>query len=411
MIKRLLIAVVLLGVVCGGIVYFNMFRNQAIQDFFATMEAPPVAVSAQTAEAGEWQPGLEAIGTVSAAAGIDVAVETSGVVEAVNFGSNDQVEQGDVLVELDDSIEQADLEAARAAVLLSEQTLARATTLQSRGVSAEANVQEAEASAQSNRAQVARLEAVLRQKVVTAPFSGTIGIPSVEVGQYISAGTVVATLQDLETMRVDFTVPEQSRQLVRIGQTIRLGSEDGDLRYTGEITGVEPRIDPATRLVTVRATVTNEDGALNPGQFARVRVELPVEDNIIALPQTAVVTSLYGDYVYAVRPLEEQEAEAAEAAIEEQEAAAEGGGGAAGAPAAPEGTDAEDIREARQIFVGIGRRNGSLLEITEGVAEGDVIVTAGQNRLSNGARVVVNGGESPLQRSSEQPANTAEAAQ
>jgi hypothetical protein len=96
MIKRLLIAVVLLGVVCGGIVYFNMFRNQAIQDFFATMEAPPVAVSAQTAEAGEWQPGLEAIGTVSAAAGIDVAVETSGVVEAVNFGSNDQVEQGDV---------------------------------------------------------------------------------------------------------------------------------------------------------------------------------------------------------------------------------------------------------------------------------------------------------------------------
>jgi membrane fusion protein (multidrug efflux system) len=223
---------------------------------------------------------------------------------------------------------------------------------------------------------------------------------------------VVATLQDLETMRVDFTVPEQSRQLVRIGQTIRLGSEDGDLRYTGEITGVEPRIDPATRLVDrAGATVTNEDGALNPGQFARVRVELPVEDNIIALPQTAVVTSLYGDYVYAVRPLEEQEAEAAEAAIEEQEAAAEGGGGAAGAPAAPEGTDAEDIREARQIFVGIGRRNGSLLEITEGVAEGDVIVTAGQNRLSNGARVVVNGGESPLQRSSEQPANTAEAAQ
>lgn len=411
MIKRLLIAIVLLGVVCGGIVYFNMFRNQAIQDFFATMETPPVAVSAQTAEAGEWQPGLEAIGTVSAASGIDVAVETSGVVEAVNFGSNDQVEQGDVLVELDDSIEQADLEAARAAVLLSEQTLARATTLQSRGVSAEANVQEAEASAQSNRAQVARLEAVLRQKVVTAPFSGTIGIPSVEPGQYISAGTVVATLQDLETMRVDFTVPEQSRRLVEIGQTIRLGSEDGDLRYSGEITGVEPRIDPATRLVTVRATVTNEDGGLNPGQFARVRVELPVEDNVIALPQTAVVTSLYGDYVYVVRPLEEQEAEAAEAAIEEQEAAAEDGGGAAGAPAAPEGTDAEDIREARQVFVQLGRRNGNLVEITEGVSEGDDVVTAGQNRLSNGSRVVVNGGDSPLQRGREQSANTAEAAQ
>lgn len=368
MIKRLLIAIVLLGVVCGGLVYFNMFRNQAIQDFFATMQQPAMPVSVETVESSTWQPGIWAIGTARSARGVELALEAAGVVRDVNFTSNDVVAEGDLLVQIDDAIEQADLVAARSAVALSEQTLERAETLRTRGVSAAASLEEAQANAQSARSQVVRLEAVLRQKSLSAPFGGTIGIPQVEAGQYVTPGTVVATLHDLDTMGVDFSVPEQQRGALDIGQTIALGSENGELRYSGRIIGIEPRIDPATRLVAVRAEVENTDAGLYPGQFVRVRVDLPEEDDIIALPQTAIIASLYGDFVYAVVPAESDGSAAGDASDE----------------------DNAQPMQARQIFVQTGRRNGGLIEVREGLSEGDIVVIAGQNRLSNGAAVTIS---------------------
>jgi membrane fusion protein, multidrug efflux system len=401
MIKRFLIAFVLLGIVCGGLVYFNMFRAQAIEDFFANRPQPAVAVSAMDIEPLTWTPGIEAIGTASAVRGIDLAIEAAGVVEAVNFSSNDRVEEGMVLVQLDDTIEQADLQASRAAVNLSEQVLDRASTLRTRGVGAASNVDEAEADAQSSRAQVARLEAILNQKALEAPFSGMIGIPRVEVGQYVTSGTVVATLQDLDTMRADFSVPEQRLRELSIGQSIRLGAEEGELNFNGTITGIEPRIDPNTRLVSVRAQVDNSDGSLSPGQFVRVRVVLPEENNVIAVPQTAVVASLYGDFVYAIEPADAEAAPAADAA---EPAAA---GEAAQAESADTGAGASDASEApaseapalqlRQIFVQTGRRNGRLVEIVEGLEPGMRIVTTGQNRLSNGIPVTIDPNESRLE--------------
>lgn len=395
MIKRFLIAFVLLALVGGGLVYFNMFRNQAIQDFFASQQQPAVPVSTVAIELSTWQPGIEAIGTMRAARGVDLSVEAGGVVREVNFTSNDLVEEGELLVQIDDTIEQADLAAARAAVALSEQTLERARELRTRGVSAEASLEEAQANAQSARAQVARLQAVLSQKALVAPFTGTIGLPQIEPGQYVTTGAVVATLQDLETMRVDFSVPEQQLPLLEIGQSVRLGQEEGDLSYSGTIIGIEPRIDPATRLVSVRAEVENEEFRLNPGQFVRVRVELPVEPGVIALPQTAVVTSLYGDYVYVVE--EAEETGGTESTGDETDAS--------GAAQAQE-TDREDGQAqesapalvVEQVFVETGRRNGNFVEITEGLSEGEIVVSVGQNRLSNGMRVTIDEEPVPLER-------------
>lgn len=394
MIKRLLIAVVLLVIVCGGLVYFNMFRNQAIEQFFASRQQPAVPVQVVTAEPISWRPGIEAIGTSRAAQGIELSLETSGRIEAVNFTSNDTVEAGQVLVQLADDVEQAGLVAARAAVKLNEQTLERTLELRSRGVNAEANVEEARAGAESAGAEVARLEAVLGQKTLRAPFSGTIGLPQVDEGQYVATGTPVATLQDLGTMRVDFTVPEQQRDLLEIGQAIRLGSKEGSLDHQGRIIGIEPRIDPNTRLVTVRAEVENTENGLYPGQFVRVRVQLPEEDGIIALPQTAVVTSLYGDYVFVVADAE---------AAKEADAAAEDDAGAAtaqaqeGEPAAAAGEEAAPALEARQVFVTTGRTDGNMIEIVDGLEGGESIVASGQNRLSNGASVTINETASPLE--------------
>ncbi|VVT22210.1 efflux RND transporter periplasmic adaptor subunit [Rhizobium sp. EC-SD404] len=398
MIKRFLIAFVLLAVVCGGLVYFNIFRNQAIEDFFATMQQPALPVQTVTAEPAIWQPGIEAIGTVSAVRGVDLAVEAGGVVREVNFTSNDAIEEGALLVQIDDQIEQSNLIAARANLTLAEQTLARAQQLRTRGVSAESSLEEAEANSQAAQSEIASLNATLSQKALEAPFSGTIGIPQVEAGQYVTTGTVVATLQDLSRMRVDFSVPEQQRSQLEIGQTIRVGTENGTFDYNGTIVGIEPRINPATRLVSIRAEVDNAEEALNPGQFARVRVELPEEPDVIALPQTAIISSLYGDYVYVVRPASEEQQAAAEQAAEQAEEMPEA------APAAAPAEDAGEAMEARQIFVTTGRRNGNLVEVAEGLSAGDIVVSAGQNRLSNGALVTIDESESPLNSSNPQTA-------
>lgn len=371
MILRFLIALVLVALVCGGIVGFNIFRDQAIQQYFANMPVVPTTVSTIEVEPIEWTPGIEAIGTVAAAQGVDLTVEAAGIVKAINFKSNQHVDKGDVLVQLDDAVQRADLEAARTQAALDQQRLDRALELQKRGVGSDVTVDETRAAASASASQVAKLQAVLDQRQLTAPFSGTIGIPRIEAGQYLSASQTVATLQDLDTMRVDFSIPEQQLSLLKIGQSVRFGVGD-EMPFAGSITGIDPKVDPATRLVAVRAEISNPDDMLSPGQYVRARVELPVEQDVIALPQTALVSSLYGDYIYVVKPAEQKPEEA--------------------------GGDENQARvlTARQIFVKPGRRSQGRIEVTDGVEAGDVVVTAGQNRLSNGAVVVIDNTVNPV---------------
>ncbi|APH74827.1 efflux RND transporter periplasmic adaptor subunit [Aquibium oceanicum] len=374
MIKRLLIAIVLLVIVVGGIVGFNMFRDNAIDQFFADMPVAPTTVSTVEVEPATWTPGIQAIGTVGASRGVDLSVEIAGVVEEINFEANEKVEKGDLLVQLDDTQQAADLAAQRAQAALDEQSLTRAQELQKRGVGSETSVEQAQASASASAAQVDKLEAVLEQKRLVAPFGGTLGIPRIDVGQYIAPGTVVATLQNLDVLRADFSVPEQSLDQVEIGQPVRFGVTENDMPFTGKITGIEPKVDPSTRLVLIRAEISNPDGKLAPGQFVQVRVVLPQEDDVIAIPQTAVVVSLYGDYVYVVRPAEDASGEAADGLV------------------------------ARQVFVKTGRRSDGRVEITEGVNTGDLVVTAGQNRLNNGSPVVVDNTVQPQLTAEQAPA-------
>nr|MDQ2705332.1 efflux RND transporter periplasmic adaptor subunit [Pseudomonadota bacterium] len=228
------------------------------------------------------------------------------------------------------------------------------------------------------------------------PFSGTIGIPRIDVGQYLSPSQVVATLQDLDTMRADFSVPEQRMSLLEMGQPVRFGVTSNDMPFTGTIVGIDPKVDPATRLVAVRAEITDSQELLSPGQYVQVRVELPAESDVIALPQTALVSSLYGDYIYVVGPKEDAApAGTADEGVEEKAEEP-----AAAAPAATETAEGEQapVLTVRQIFVNPGRRNQGRVEVTEGVEPGDQVVTAGQNRLSNGAVVVIDNTVDPTVR-------------
>lgn len=355
MFKRLFIAVILLGIVVGGIVWFKSFRDGMIAQFLSGMVPPAVPVTAETVEAVAWKPGIDAIGTALSARGVDLAIESGGLVREILFAANDTVTQDQPLVQIDDDSEKASLAAAEAGLGVAQTELRRAQTLTSRGVSAANTVETSQAQTESARATVTQVQTALDRKRMTAPFAGIMGIPRIEVGQYVTTGTIFATLQDLRQMRVDFAVPEQQISALALGREITVASEVGDLDATGRIIAIEPRIDPNSRLVSVRAEVDNTSGKLYPGQFLRVRVALPVEEGVIALPQTAVSSSLYGDSVYVIQPGE-----------------------------------ATDTLVVDQVFVKLGRRSGARIEVVEGITAGQQIVTSGQNRLTDGAKVRID---------------------
>ena len=361
--KRRVIAslfVLLILLLCGGLIWFNFFKAQKINEFFAGIKPPVQVVSTVEVKAQTWQPGITAIGTARAAQGVQLAVQASGLVKEIRFKANEKVKAGEVLVQLDDAVERAELNNARTAVNISETALGRSQTLKRKGFDSQAALDTAQGALEAARGKLASTQAVIDTKALKAPFNGTIGIPAIDLGQYVSAGTVVATLQDLDNMVVDFTVPEQTVQHISLGQKVLFGLTENQLNLTGEITGIDPRGDPQTRLVNVRARIAaSADQGIIPGRFVQVRVQLPEEQGVVAVPQTAMVTSLYGNYAYKVVPDTRE--------------------GAAG-----------DAMIIQQVFVKSGRLDGGNIEVSDGLAPGDVIVSAGQNKLQPGASVKVD---------------------
>jgi membrane fusion protein (multidrug efflux system) len=287
-------------------------------------------------------------------------VQARGIVRQIAFEANEKVAKDQLVVQLDDSVERADLEDARTSVRINETALERSQTLKKRGFDSQAALDIAQGQLDAARSKLARTQASIELKSLQAPFAGTIGIPRIEFGEYVSAGTVIATLQDLDHIKVDFSVPEQFIAQVLMGQPVRFGFEEDKLDIAGKITGVDLRGDPQTWLVNVRADNTDAAGhEIIPGRFLHVRIDLPAEQDVMAIPQTAVVTSLYRDYVYKV-------------VADDRE-----GAGA-------------DSKMLRQAFVKAGRREAQQIEILDGLAGGDVIVTAGQNKLQPGASVTID---------------------
>jgi membrane fusion protein (multidrug efflux system) len=358
--RRIVVSLVFILAIglCAGLVWFNFFRDKMIQNFFATMQPPAQTVTAAKVETKSWTPSIAALGTARAANGVDLAFETAGIVKEIKFKANQNVRVGEVLVQLDDTVERADLTDVQANVKTAESNFERAKTLSSRGYGTEANFDQASALLAAARSRLARLQATIEQKALKAPFSGVIGISRIDIGQYLQPGTVIASFQDLSSMKVDFTVPEQAAGEVKLGQEVRLGVTATDLPFKGKVVGKDPQVDPKTRLVSVQALVeSNKDQAILPGQFLHVEAILLVEPNVITVPQTAVITSLYGDYVYT---------------IEQEEKAG------------------QQVQVTKQVFVKTGRRRGGTLEVLSGLTPGQQVVASGQNKLQAGSTVKID---------------------
>ena len=380
MFKRLLIAGILVALFLGGVAYFQMvFKPAMIADFVSKMAPPPATVTAEPAKAETWVARVHSIGTLVAIEGVEVAPQLGGTVMDYFFDSGQEVKQGEKLVQLDISVEEADLVSAKATLHEADLDRERQANLVTKGAVSQAVLDTSTAKRDSAAAAMARIEAIIAQKTITAPFTGKLGLRRVEKGQYVSPGQALVWLQALDPIWVDFPVAESEVAKFKIGSKIELTVDTypGEV-FKGEVEALDARLSQDARTLMVRGTLPNPDRRLLPGMFANTAVLAGAPRELVTVPRTALTYSLYGDSVWVVK----------EGAPEEDvppTASAEGAGTAiaADAPEAPKLT-------AERRFVRVGQTEEGRIAILEGIKTGEQVITSGQLKLQPGAAIKVN---------------------
>ena len=295
MIKRMLIMLVLVGVVLGGLFGFKAFVGGKIKEAMASMADLPQTVSAAKAASSDWQPRIEAVGSLRAVRGADLSLEVAGVVEEITFQSGDEVQAGQVLLRLRNDDDVAKLQSLEATAQLAQITYDRdVKQLKAQAIS-QAIVDNDAANLRNAKAQVAQQKAMVDKKTLRAPFAGRLGMRQVDLGQYLSAGTVIVTLQALDPIFVDFLLPQQSLAQITVGQTVRVKVDAFPGReFTGKITAINPKVETASRNVQVRATLPNRDQQAAARHVCHRRDRDRRAAATVTLPQTAITYNPYG---------------------------------------------------------------------------------------------------------------------
>lgn len=348
--RNLIIMIIALVIVFGGIFGWGMVRSIFMQRYFANFQPPPVTISTTKAKTAVWQPFINAVGSVVAINGVQVTSEVPGMVVKINFQSGQLVKQGDSLVQLDIDEDLQDLKNFQAQLALAQITFRRQSILYKGRNVAKADLDQARATLEQAEANVGKTQVLIEKKNIKAPFSGKLGIRMVNLGQFIQAGTGVVSLQSTDPLYVQFTLPEQYLNSLRVGQLIELTVESqGNKIFSGKIDALNAEVSTDTRNILVQATVPNPQYLLYPGMFANVNVILPQQQNVVTVPQTAVIYNLYGDAVYVVKS-----------------------------------------GKAYIRYVTLGERRNNEVAVLKGLQAGEEVVTAGQLKLSDGVAVVVN---------------------
>lgn len=363
--KRMVVMLVIAAILIGGMVWFTRFKNTMIEKAIKGGANPPQTVSTIVAQETPWQPTIEALGSLRASEQAALSAEVGGVVTAVRFDSGARVRAGQALVELNAAPLQGQLAQLEAQAGLARVTLARdEAQLKVRAV-AQSVVDSDLATLKGAEAQITAQKALIAQKTIVAPFAGQLGIRQVDLGQYLAAGTAVVTLQKLDPMEVDFTVPQSQIALVTTGTKARVETSAVPGKVFGAtVTAIEPQVDPSTRNLKVRARVPNPSGNLLPGVFAIVHVGDGAAQEYVTLPNAAVTYNPYGATVFIVKD--------------------EG-----------KGPDGKPRLTAEQRFVTPGLTRGDQVAIVSGIKPGETVVTAGQLKLRNGSPLVVNNSVQP----------------
>lgn len=397
---RLVRIIIILLVVFGGLVGFNLFRDYKIKEFFKHYTPPAVSVSTVRAYRKTWHPTIPGVGSFIAINGVDVNSEASGNVTDIFFRSGQYVKKNKSLIQIDDSIERATLKDAQAQLALNKISYKRQSDLIKTQSTSSSSVDKAKAALAESNALVEKIQAQINQKNIKAPFSGRLGVRQVNLGQYITPGnTKIVTLQSMDPLYLHFYLPEQFVKKLYVGQPIRFRVEAyPGLYFEGKINAINSKIDIDTHNVLVQASLPNcprdllkhqdsglaktkEDPLINamvthcsttennkqninsfsfiPGMFADIEVILPSIEDVIVVPRTAISYSLYGNSVFIVKIEKDKDTQ-------------------------------KSIKRVYKRFISTGEERGNEVIITQGVQEHDEIVNSGQLKLQNGTHVTIN---------------------
>lgn len=317
----------------------------------ANRPEPEFPVTVETVTSSLWTPTIEAIGFIEPNQGVTLTTEVNGVIDKISFDSGSQVKEGQLLLSLDSKVEKANLKSTQARLPAAEAKYKRYKGLYKKGSISKESYDEAEANYFSLAADIEGMKASIERREIKAPFSGVVGIRNVYLGQYLQPSTDIVRLEDTSIMRLRFTVPQTDISRINIGQDIDItvDSYPNDV-FKGSISAIEPAVNIQSGLIQVQADIPNNGGKLRSGMFAQADIILPTLENQVVIPQTAITYTLYGDNVYIV-------------------------------------TEKDGDKRVQQHVVKVGERSEAIVHILDGVKPGDVVVTSGQVRLSNDAKV------------------------
>jgi membrane fusion protein, multidrug efflux system len=379
MAKRMTLTLTVFAVLVAALGMLKYHQVQAAIAKGAAYRPPPEAVTTVVARKERWDDTLSAIGTATAVNGVTVAADLPGIVERIDFDSGRAVQQGDVLVKLDTRQEQAQLVAAQAQRELARLQLIRIGDLRRKGVTSQAELDDAKAAFTQADARVGEIKATIARKTIRAPFTGILGIRQVNLGQYLAAGAPIVPLQSLRPIYVDFSVPQQDAGKLGKGTAVSVATGgtsagEGADPLDGKVTAVDSVVDPSTRNVKIQATFDNPDEALRPGMFVETHVTLGAASDIVTVPATAVSYAPYGDSVFVVEKIT--------------------------------GKDGTPYLGVRQKFVKLGRSRGDQVAVLSGLDPGEKVASSGVFKLHNGAAVYVNNQIQPGNNPAPKPENS-----
>jgi membrane fusion protein (multidrug efflux system) len=360
MAKRMILMLVLVALVLGGIFGWEYVKAGFIKQFLAGFGNQPQTVATTVAGPQPWQPQLKAVGSLRAVNGADLSLEVSGIVDQIQFKSGDDVKAGAPLLTLRSEDDVAKLQSLEAQTDLARITLDRDQKQYKVQAISEQVLDTDTANLKNDKALADQQRAIVAKKFVKAPFDGHLGIRQVDIGQYLTAGTTIVTLQALDPIFVDFTLPQQAMAQLQVGQKVTaLVDTYPGVRFVGELVAIDPKVDSSTRNLSIRAAFKNPDHKLLPGMYATAQIDTGTPEQFVTLPQTAITYNAYGSTVFLVED---------------------------------KGKDdkGQPILQARQTFVTVGETRGDQVAVLKGVKAGDQVVVAGQVKLRNGSPVIVN---------------------
>lgn len=371
--KTYIIVIIGLIVIIGGLAGIKVLQIRAMIDQGKNFVLPPEVVTSVSVKADSWESVLTAVGSLDAVQGVTITAEITGKVSHINFEAGSRVKAGDLLVQQDMSVEKAQLREAESVSALARIEYERTQQLFKKKIVPRSNYDNAKAQLAQAIAQEDNIRAVIAKKNLRAPFAGRLGIRQINLGQVINEGQAVVTLQSLESLFVNFYLPQQKLSLINTGLKARVTSDAlPDKIFTCSITAINPKMDAVTRNIQIQALLNNPKEQLRPGMYVNVAVILPKTKDVMTIPATAVLYAPYSDSVFVIEDKKDEKG-------------------------------MSEGKLLRQQFVRLGEKRGDFISVISGLKPDDVIVSTGVFKLRNGQSVVVDNKLAPEFKLSPEP--------